>query len=53
MAECPAKWAWGTPAEEQKKLGPLLARLEKLRQARVTTTIVATAFHKRSLFPLA
>ena len=27
--------------------------LEKLRQARVTAATVATAFHKRSLFPLA
>jgi len=34
-------------------LGPLLAGLEKLRQARVTTTTVATVFHKRSLLPLA
>ena len=53
MTECPAKWAWGAPAEEQKRLGPLLARLEKLRQARVTAATVATAFHKRSLLPLA
>jgi len=53
VTECPVKWAWGTPAEEQKKLAPLLAGLEKLRDARVTTATVATAFHKRSLLPLA
>ena len=51
--ECPAKWGWGAPTDEQKRLGPLLAGLKKLRQARVTVAIVATAFHKRSLLPLA
>ena len=53
VTECPTKWAWGAPAEEQKRLGPLLARLEKLRQARVTAATVAMAFHKQSLLPLA
>jgi len=53
VVECPAKWAWGAPTEEQKRLGPLLLGLEKLRQARVTAAMVATAFHKRSLLPLA
>ena len=53
VTECSAKRAWGAPTEEQKKLGPLLVGLEKLRQARVTAATVATAFHKRSLFPLA
>ena len=45
VVEFPVKWGWGAPAEEQKRLGPLLAGLEKLRQARVTTATVATAFH--------
>ena len=53
VVKCPDKWGWGAPTEEQKRLGPLLAGLEKLRQARVTAATVATAFHKRSLLPLA
>jgi len=44
---------WGAPTEEQKKLAPLLAGHEKLRDARVTVATVAIAFHKRSLLPLA
>ena len=53
VTESPQKWVWGAPTEEQKKLAPLLAGLEKLRDARVTAATVATAFHKRSLLPLA
>jgi len=53
VTECPLKWAWGAPTEEQKRLAPLLVGLEKLRDARVTTATVATVFHKRSLLPLA
>jgi len=53
VKESPQKWVWGAPTEEQKKLAPLLAGLEKLRDARVTAATVATAFHKRSLLPLA
>ena len=53
VKECPQKWAWGAPAEEQKRLAPLLAGLKKLRDARVTAAMVAMAFHKRSLLPLA
>jgi len=53
VTECPQKWVWGAPAEEQKRLAPLLAGLEKLRDAQVTAATVATAFHKRSLLPLA
>ena len=53
VKECPQKWVWRAPAEEQKRLAPLLAGLEKLRDAQVTTATVATAFHKRSLLPLA
>ena len=53
VTECPKKWAWGAPTEEQKRLGPLLAGLKKLRDARVIAAMVATAFHKRSLLPLA
>ena len=51
VTESPQKWVWGAPSEEQKRLAPLLAGLEKLRDARVTT--VATVFHKKSLLPLA
>jgi len=53
VTEAPQKWVWGAPAEEQKRLGPLLARLQKLRGAEVTAATVAIAFHKRSLLPLA
>jgi len=53
VTECPQKWAWDAPAEEQKRLAPLLAGLEKLRDARVTAATVVTAFHKRSLLSLA
>jgi len=52
VTKCPQKWAWGAPAEEQKRLGPLLSGLENLRDARVTAAMVVTAFHKRSLLPL-
>jgi len=45
VVECPAKWGWGAPAKEQRRLDTLL---EKLRRASV-----AVAFHKRSLLPLA
>jgi len=44
---------WGAPTKEQKRLAPLLAGLEKLRDSGVTAATVATAFHKRSLLPLA
>jgi len=53
VTECPQKWVWGAPSEEQKRLAPLLAGLEKLRDTEVTAAAVATAFHKRSLLPLA
>ena len=53
VKECPQKWVWGAPAEKQKRLAPLLVGLEKLRDAGVTAATVATAFHKRSLLPLA
>jgi len=53
VVECPAKWGWGAPAEEQWRLDALLEGLEKLRLAGVTAATVAVAFHKRSLLPLA
>jgi len=53
VTEVPQKWAWGAPAEEEKRLAPLLAGLQKLRDAEVTAAMVAIAFHKRSLLPLA
>jgi len=31
VTECPLKWVWGAPTEEQKRLAPLLAGLGKLR----------------------
>ncbi|XP_021303727.1 uncharacterized protein LOC110430389 [Sorghum bicolor] len=53
VTEAPQKWVWGAPAEEEKRLAPLVAGLQKLREARVTAATVAIAFHKRSLLPLA
>ena len=53
VIECPVKWGWGAPVDEQKRLDVLLAGLEKLRHAGVTAATVAVAFHKRSLLPLA
>ena len=53
VTECPLKWAWGAPSEEQKRLAPLLAGLEKLRDAQLTAATMATAFHKKSMLPLA
>jgi hypothetical protein len=53
VLECLAKWGWGAPAGEQKRLDTLLVGLEKLRHACVTAATVAVAFHKRSLLPLA
>jgi len=53
VTECPQNWAWGAPVEEQKRLAPLLAGLEKRHDTRVTVAMVATAFHKRSLLLLA
>jgi len=53
VLECPAKWGWGAPAGEQKRLDTLLVALKKLRHASVTATMVAVAFHKRSLVLLA
>ena len=44
---------WGAPADEQKRLDVLLMGLEKLRHAGVTVAMVAVAFHKWSLLPLA
>ena len=53
MTEAPQKWVWGAPTEEQKRLAPLLAGLQKLRDAEATAATVAIAFHKRSMLPLA
>ena len=53
VLECPAKWGWGAPAEEQKRLDALLAGLEKLRHTDLTVAMVAVTFHKRSPLPLA
>jgi len=53
VLECSAKWGWGAPAAEQKRLDPLLEALAKLRHEGVTAATVVVAFHKRSLLPLA
>ena len=53
LTECLDKWGWGAPTVEHKRLYPLLAGLAKLRQEGVTTAMVAVAFHKRRVLPLA
>ena len=53
VVECPAKWGWGAPADEQKRLDALHVGLKKLRHTDVTAATVAVAFHKRSVLPLA
>ena len=53
VVECPVKWGWGAPTNEQKRLDVLLTGLEKLCNIRIIAASVAVAFHKWSLLPLA
>ena len=52
MEDCPEKWRYGIPREEQPKLQPLRDGLEKLRNRCLTAAMVVAAFHRRRVLPL-
>ena len=52
MEDCPEKWRYGIPREEQPKLQPLLEGLERLRSRCLTADVVVAAFHRRRVLPL-
>ena len=52
MEDCPEKWRYGVPREEQPKLQPLLEGLERLRSRCLTTAVVVAAFHRRRVLSL-
>ena len=52
MEDCPEKWGYGVPREDQPKLQPLLEGLERLRGRCLTTAVVVAAFHRRRVLPL-
>jgi hypothetical protein len=45
-------WMYGVIEDDKPKLEPLLNALRRLRQRRLTTGMVATAFHRRRVLPL-
>ena len=52
MEDCPEKWGYGIPREDQPKLQPLLEGLERLRGHCLTAATVVAAFHRRRVLPL-
>ena len=52
MEDCPEKWRYGVPREEQPKLQPLLDGLERLWSHYLTAAVVVAAFHRRRVLPL-
>ena len=52
MEDCPEKWGYGVPREDQPKLQPLLEGLERLRGRCLTADVVVAAFHRRRVLPL-
>ena len=52
MEDCPEKWAYGIPKEDQPKLQPLLEGLERLWGRCLTTAMVVAAFYHRRVLPL-
>ena len=52
MEDCPEKWGYGVPREDQPKLQSLLEGLEMLRGHCLTATVVVAAFHRRRVLPL-
>ena len=52
VEDCPEKWRYGIPREEQPKLQPLLDGLEKLRNRCLTVAMVMAAFHRQRVLPL-
>ena len=47
MEDCPEKWGYGVPKEDQPKLQPLLEGLERLRGCCLMADAVVAAFHHR------
>ena len=52
MEDCPEKWRYGVPREEQPKLQPLLDGLERLWNRYLMAAVVVAAFHRRRVLPL-
>ena len=52
MEDCPKKWGYGIPREDQPKLQPLLEGLERLRGRCLMAAAVVAAFHRRRVLPL-
>ena len=52
MEDCPKKWGYGVPREDQPKLQPLLEGLERLQGRCLTTAVVVAAFHRWRVLPL-
>jgi len=52
VEDCPEKWGYGIPKEDQPKLQPLLEGLERLRGRCLTAAVVVVAFHRRRVLPL-
>ena len=52
MEDCPEKWGYGVPKEDQPKLQPLLEGLERLRGHGLMAAMVVAAFHRRRVLPL-
>ena len=52
MEDCPEKWGYGVPKEDQPKLQPLLEGLERLWGRCLTAAVVMAAFHRRRVLPL-
>ena len=52
VEDCPEKWRYGVPREEQPKLQPLLDGLERLWSRCLTAAVVVAAFHHRRVLPL-
>ena len=52
VEDCPEKWRYGVPREDQPKLQPLLEGLERLRDRSLTAAVVVAVFHHRRVLPL-
>ena len=52
MEDCPKKWRYGIPREEQPRLQPLLEGLERLRSRCLTAAVVVAVIHHRRVLPL-
>ena len=52
VEDCPEKWRYGVPREEQPKLQSLLDGLERLWSCYLTAAVVVAAFHRRRVLLL-